>query len=157
MKEKARGRAERSVEGAPGDGRLEKVPPGTAAPSPCRNDKHSAQRTQRPTGRHTHPRCNFEGRNTGTSGGTNGHSARVDRALNILDADLPQTEFIEINIVRSLSPKPLRCQASLVHLHIQQRYSFALHIPLFRSSRTGPPTCEISFERSRRERTGKVW
>ena len=37
MKEKARGRAERSVEGAPGDGRLEKVPPGTAAPSPCRD------------------------------------------------------------------------------------------------------------------------
>ena len=36
MKEKTRGRAERSVGGAPGDGRDEKVPPGKQALSPCR-------------------------------------------------------------------------------------------------------------------------
>ena len=33
MKEKTRGRAERSVGGAPGDGRDEKVPPGKRLPA----------------------------------------------------------------------------------------------------------------------------
>ena len=76
-----RGRAERTVGGAPGDGRLKSSAWGQRlrARATMRSTQHNG--TQRDQHVLSNPRCNFEGRNTGTSGEHSGHSASVDQSV----------------------------------------------------------------------------